>query len=118
MTAGLATLKQFTVSDRKLLIQDVEFWASAVDTALQFYKETSLNSEEDKAAKAVACARLAGLGLAMVQHFQTGVQSLISDVNNDEDPDTIACQDAGERMVELSLRHAATLEDRSKASIN
>lgn len=110
-------LAQFTMTDRKFLIQDVEFWAASVDTMLQFYRECSaLESVEDRAAKAVACARLAGLGAAMLAHFESGVDTLIDTTSPNADLE--ACEEAGGRIFEMCEDHSRKLEMRARKDVS
>lgn len=104
------------MTDPKFLIQDAEFWSATVDAMLRFYRETNLNSVEDKAAKAVACARLAGLGAAMLAHFESGVDSLIETTVPSADLE--ACEEAGSSVYEHCERHTRTLEERSGKGLN
>lgn len=119
-------LTQFTTTDRKVLIRDVEFWASSLDALLQFYKETSVVTNEDKAAKAVACSRLAGLGYAMAEHFELAVNNVLlgqeginwGDPEASTNPHVIACVETGERIYLGGEKHRKTLEDSVRKAAN
>lgn len=110
-------LQQFLMTDKKFLIQDLEFWASTMDAFLQFYKETLVTSEDDRAVKAIAAARLAGLGEAMSLHFSSCIDSCI-DTTVDSSPDLDACLDASERVFRMCEGHTLTLEERAKKTLN
>jgi hypothetical protein len=108
--------KQFTMTDRKFLIQDVEYWASSLDAMLQFYKECDVETEGGRIAKAIACGRLAGLGLAMTEHFSAGVESLID--TEHENDDLTATEDAGVRIYDMSETHTKRLEALAERNMN
>lgn len=104
-------LQQFLMTDKRFKLQDVEFWASTMDAFLQFYKETAIDSEDDKASKAIAAARLAGLGEAMSQHFSACIDTCID--TTVEGPDLQACVAASERVYNMCERHTMLMEDRA-----
>ncbi len=114
--APAKTLSQFYVTDRKLLIQDVEFWASTTDALLQFYKETMTLSADDLGVKAIACARMAGLGAAMVEHFSAGIDALID--TSKENADLEACEETGVRIYEMCDHHTKRLEAQASVQVN
>ncbi len=115
-TEGRNILYQFTSNDKGLLVQDVEFWASSLDAMLQFYKVTKSESVEDKALRSIACARLAGLAQAMVEHFSAGVDTCI-DTTHDS-ADLAACEAASVRIYEMSEKHTQRLEMLARRMVN
>jgi len=108
---------QFTSTDKKLITQDVAYWASAMDVYLQFYAETSIATHDDKAAKAIACARLQGLALAMIEHFGNGVHAMI-DTSIKDSPDIEAAEATGTAAFEQAELHWNRLESLATQSIN
>ncbi len=114
---GPPKFRQFTSTDKKLLIRDVEFWASSLDALLQFYKETKVESVEDKEAKAIACARLSGLGYAMAEHFECAIENLIN-TEAEGTPELDAVEAAAERLYKSGETHRNRLESAVKANAN
>ncbi len=109
-------LHLFSSSDRKVLIQDSEFWAATFDGMMSFYKESSVGNDEELAAKAVACSRLAGLGIALTEHFSIGVSSVI-DVSI-PNADTEACEEAATSVYGSCEAHTKRLETRVRKAEN
>ncbi len=116
MDAPTEKLTQFCSVDRKLIIQDIEFWKSSLDALLRFYDESGVDSDESKAAKAVACGRLAGFGQAMSEHFSAGVEAVI-DVEK-ETPELEATEAAGVGVYEMCDHHTKRLETLARAQLN
>lgn len=113
---GPNKLAQFTMSDRRFILQDVEFWAAKFDALMQFYKESTLNSPEDIEAKAIACSRLAGLGYAMTEHFSAGVDSLIN--TTVDSPAVLACEEIGSSVFLDCEKHTRAVEERARKAVN
>lgn len=70
------TYKQFSLTDPKTLAHDKRYWSHQLSAALETYGCTKPDNEDSREAKAVACATLAGLGLALHGHFGKAVEAL------------------------------------------
>ncbi len=104
-------LRQFTLTDKVLLHQDALFWLTTLDTYLQLYKHSSVETETGRENKALICARLAGLGMAIAAHFGTGVESL-ADLN---DP---VMEDAGVDTYNRLTPHTDRMEAAAKKGLS
>lgn len=104
-------LRLFNLTDTTLLKRDAQFWTLSLDTYLQLYLRTRVESEEDKHNKALVCAKLAGLGLALAEHFGRGVQSL----DNVESPSMEA---AGADAFQKLSKHTDRLEAATKKVVS
>lgn len=104
-------LTQFLSVDSKHIRKDSQFWLTMLDGLLQFYNTTCVESDEHKEIKAVVCAKLAGLGLAIHQHFAAAVESLDCDDNN-------AVQQAGMKSYDIGQRHSRNMERIAKERLN
>jgi hypothetical protein len=69
-------LKQFTINDHKFVESDAKFWQTMAEGLLKWYADTRVESDGDRETKAVICAKLAGLGLAIHGHFTAAVEAL------------------------------------------
>ncbi len=103
-------LKQFTVNDLKTLAHDKGYWQRQLSAALEAYGNTSPKGfaqhgvdENSCETKAIACATLAGLGLALHQHFSTAVEAL---GHAEYQP----CLAAGLRAVDSGKAHTDKME--------
>lgn len=105
------------MTDKKFLIQDVEYWSATFDALIRFYRETSVETEEDRSTKAVAAARLAGFAEAMSLHFSACVDTCV-DTTLETSPDIDACIAAGERIYNGCELHTQALEDRAVKELN
>ncbi len=76
MQPSKPTYKQFSLTDMAILAHDKRYWSQRLSAALEAYGNTSPKDENSRETKAVACATLAGLGLALHQHFGTAVEAL------------------------------------------
>lgn len=99
--------KHFTASNKSRSQDDARYWESAVKALLELYKTTDCRDEANKEQKALAMAKLAGIGLAMYQHFTNGVDSLDSTENH-------ACLTVGVTTYELGMKHGQRLEETFK----
>lgn len=97
------TLRQFTLTDLKTLAHDKRYWSHQLSAALEAYGNTTPKDEDSREAKAVACATLAGLGLALHQHFGTAVEALGCDEHQ-------SCIAAGLRAVDSGKAHTDKME--------
>lgn len=70
--------KLFTVSNQDLVRKDAKFWELSLGALLEMYKRTSVATKQDVVNKAHLCAKIAGFGLALAEHFGHGVNSLDS----------------------------------------
>ena len=95
--------KLFSLNDRKLIENDVAYWQRSLSHALELYKQTKVESEDDVEARAVAAAGLAGLGLALHQHFGAGVSDLGM-------ADTPAALSAGLKSYDSAVSHSKSFE--------
>ncbi len=71
-----SNLKQFSLNNDSLQVRDAMHWAASLSEKLTLYCNSCAASSEDLEAKAAACASLAGLGLAMHNHFGAAVEAL------------------------------------------
>jgi hypothetical protein len=79
MKPSKPTYKQFSLTDLKILAHDKRYWSGVLSAALEAYGNTKVTSDDDRETKAIACATLAGLGLAIHNHFGTAVEALGSE---------------------------------------
>lgn len=61
----------YTTTSKDLVNQDADFWVSALVTLLQLYRSSSPETDS----RAFAAAKLAGLGLAIHEHFSAHVDA-------------------------------------------
>ncbi len=96
-------LRQFSLIDLKALAHDKRYWSSTLAAALETYGNTKVETEDHREAKAVACATLAGLGLALHQHFGTAVEALGCEGH-------LAVLSSGLKAVDLGKAHTDKME--------
>ncbi len=107
LTSLDSPLKQFSLSDQKVQSRDHKYWSREVSYALEVYAQTAggtvADNEDHLEAKAVACATLAGLGLALHQHFGQAVEALGCDEHQ-------LCVAAGLRAIDSGKAHTDKME--------
>jgi hypothetical protein len=76
LESGLKKLLQFTSNDRFGREHDINWWKTNCLMALDKLKHSELKDEDDIEARAVVCATISAVGLAMSNHFASAVVSL------------------------------------------
>ncbi len=104
-------MKFYTLTETALLEQDAKFWATSLDTYIELYRRTKVDSAEDRHNKAMTCAKLAGLAMAMAAHFGHGVAAL----NDIESP---LMTSVGAETFERFSAHTDRLEEASKRRLS
>ena len=103
MLPSKPTYKQFSLVDLKIIAHDKRYWSHQLSAALEAYGCTKPDNKDSREAKAVACATLAGLGLAIHQHFGTAVEALGCGEHQ-------SCIAAGLRAVDGGKAHTDKME--------
>ncbi len=103
MLPSKPTFTQFSLTDLKALANDKRYWSQQLSAALEAYGNTSPKDENSRETKAVACATLAGLGLALHQHFGSAVEALACDEHQ-------SCLAAGLMAVDSGKAHTDKME--------
>ncbi len=106
MKLSKPTYRQFSLNDTSLAAVDAEAWANGLSLALSAYANTTVKDEDNREVKAVACATLAGLGLALHQHFGTAVEALGCAEHQ-------SCIAAGLRVVDGGKAHTDKMEQQA-----
>lgn len=101
--------KLFTSTDPAVLRKDELFWDTVVRSYLRVYRETKVGSCDDNATKAIACARLAAVGLGMAEHFAIGVTSLM-DTDNPNSTNITAVHEVLDKIVTMCKKHRDRLD--------
>ena len=103
--------QQFLTTDPLILKTDGNYWRSALDVLLQVLEENKLDTDFSKVRRAYAYSRLAGLALAMHEHFALGVYALDSTDNDD-------CVLTGMSMYDIGCKHTDAQEELYKKGVN
>lgn len=103
--------KLFSLNSKKLIEADASYWERSIKSALDLYRNTKAESEEDLEARAVALASLAGLALAMHNHFGGAVEAL----GYSERQAMVA---AGMKAYDASMRHSRSMGTTAEKSLN
>jgi hypothetical protein len=104
-------LRQFSLTDLKTLAHDKRYWSHQLSAALEVYGCTKPDNEDSREVKAVACATLAGLGLALHQHFGTAVEALGCAEHQ-------SCIAAGLRAVDSGKAHTDKMETLARKTLS
>ncbi len=105
------TYVQFSLVDQKVRDYDKKYWTGLLAAALDIYGNTKTVTKEDLESKAITCAALAGLGLALHNHFGTAVEEL-------EYAEHSSCIVAGLAAVDRGRHHTDQMEAVAKKRVS
>lgn len=69
----------FSLNDRRLIERDISYWERSLSRAFAVLKETKAESDDDIEARAVALGSIAGIALAMHNHYGSGLRDIARD---------------------------------------
>ncbi len=95
--------RQFELNNKELLISDTQFWKHYLEGMLELYKTTSADDESHKNQRAYCAAKLAGLGLALHEHYSACVDAM----GFMDDEDTIH---VGMTAYDIGMKHSNNME--------